>query len=102
MPKDAREPQSYGSGSDWTTGKTGQKVNDPAAPPTPRHADFYDDRRESEENAPWQGGRVVEIDTDAAAPPSSGYEEVAPVTKVTLAEGGARRDSYFKRRDYDS
>lgn len=28
MPKDTKEPQSYGSGPDWVTGKTGQKVTD--------------------------------------------------------------------------
>lgn len=101
MARDEREPQSYGSGPDWTTGKTGQNVNEQAGVPQPQHADFYDDRRESEDNAPAQGGRVSESHRDAAPPESSGFEEEAPVTKVTLAEGGARRTSFFKRRDYE-
>ena len=61
MPKDTREPQSYGSGSDWVTGRTGQEVNDQKSTPAPEHREFYDDRRESETSQEHQGGKVSDV-----------------------------------------
>lgn len=102
MPRDAREPQSYGSGSDWVTGRTGQQVNEQKSTPSPEHSDFYDDRRASETSHPDQGGRTSDAQlTDNAeltASPSGGE---SPVAKVTAQPGGAKRDSYFKKRDYE-
>jgi hypothetical protein len=66
------EPQSYGSQKDWLTGETGQTVNSESG-------DFYangSDRRRAEDD-----------------------EEVAD-KKVTSQPSGAKRDSYFKKRDY--
>lgn len=98
----AREPQSYGSGSDWTKGTTGQEVNDPKAVPEPEHREFYEDRRESETTGPSQGGEnspVVAAEQDS--PGGTATEESSPVTGVTMQEGGARRDSFFRKRDYE-
>lgn len=100
MPRDTKEPQSYGSGSDWVTGKTGQEVNDQASAPPAEHRDFYDSSREAQ-TVPDQGGRTSDFqlaDSDEPAGQPQGADN--PPSKVTAAEGGAKRDSYFKKRDY--
>lgn len=103
--KSGNEPQSYGSDADWVTGKTGQQVNDPkAAPPNSQHGDFYESRRDSEQSGQHQGGKVSgEQRADNAQPGGGGGAEAEdqPVKKVTGAEGGADRSSYFKERDYE-
>jgi hypothetical protein len=102
MPKDTREPQSYGSGADWLTGRTGQQVNDQKSEPAPEHREFYDERRESETSAPDQGGKTSDVQlADNAQPGGSPQGEFEPVTKVTSAEGGAKRGGFFKKRDYE-
>lgn len=58
MPRDTKEPQSYGSGSDWVKGKSGPGVHNQKSEPTAAHRDFYDERRESEESNEYQGGRT--------------------------------------------
>jgi len=94
------EPQSYGSNAEWVTGKTGQQVNNAKSSPPAEHADFYENRRESETNGPHQGGHVAaERDADPAICEVAG-DEHTPVQKVTDKESGAKRDSYFKKRDY--
>lgn len=97
-----KEPQSYGSQGDWLSGNTGQEVNRQKGNSNSQHADFYSSHRESEENAPDQGGRVSpeQMAENDQASGRSGEEET-PVQKVTALEGGAKTDSYFKRRDYD-
>lgn len=100
MPKDTKEPQSYGSGSDWLTGRTGQQVNDPKSEPAPEHREFYDERRESETSAPDQGGRTSEAQmAESDHPDAKPAVEESP--RVTTEEGGAKRDSFFKKRDYE-
>ena len=103
MPKDTREPQSYGSGSDWVTGRTGQQVNDQKGEPAPEHREFYDERRESETTGPDQGGKVSEAQLADNVQPVSGQTEdaYAPVSRVTSAEGGSKRGGFFKKRDYE-
>lgn len=105
MPGQTKEPQSYGSGSDWVTGKTGEQVNDQKSVPPPEQSDFYDGRRESEESAPHQGGKVshhAAAEGEGAAPPvSPAAEPRETVSKVTGRDGGAKRDSYFRKRDYE-
>ena len=97
MAKD--EPQSYGSQADWVSGHVGQEVNHPKAP-------AGENRRESESSAPHQGG-------DTPAEQLAGQNDSAPscdemdggdegAKKVTDVEGGARRDGFFKQRDYSS
>jgi hypothetical protein len=104
MPKDTREPQSYGSDSDWVTGKTGQEVNDQASAPPPEHAEFYDERREAEDSAPAQGGFTspVQLAENAQA---SGHAKLddddSPLNGVTTTPGGAKRGGFFRKRDYE-
>lgn len=102
MANDTKEPQSYGSGSDWVTGNTGQQVNDQKSEPAPEHRDFYDERRESETTTPAQGGHTSDFQlAENAEPVGPTTGEESPIAKVTTAEGGAKRDSFFKKRDYE-
>lgn len=102
MPRDTREPQSYGSGGDWLSGKTGQEVNPQKSEPAPEHREFYDNRRESETSAPDQGGRTSPVQVAESAQLSgSGRSGDESVRKVTAQPGGAKRTSYFKKRDYE-
>ena len=102
MPRDTREPQSYGSGSDWVTGRTGQQVNEQKSEPAPEHREFYDERRTSESTSPDQGGLTSDVQlADSAEPAGEATGEDSPVQKVTNQPGGAKRDSFFKKRDYE-
>ena len=103
MPNDTREPQSYGSGGDWQSGKTGQQPNDPKATPPPEHQQFYDESRESETTDHHQGGRVSDLQMaeHAQTPQGSPTGEDSPIPRVTTSEGGSKRDSYFRKRDYE-
>lgn len=83
------EPQSYGSQDDWTSGKTGENVNNPKSEraPVPIEAD---------------GGRISPVqlaDTESAPVVQHGTDD-EPVQRVTAEPGGAKRDSFFKERDY--
>jgi hypothetical protein len=113
--KTGNEPQSYGSDKDWVTGKTGQQVNDPKAPPpNSQHGDFYESRHDSERSGEHQGGKVSgEQLAENAQPPGQAAgtgtgqatgtateTDDQPARKVGSAEGGAVRDSFFKDRDY--
>ncbi|MFZ2490408.1 MAG: hypothetical protein WA208_02895 [Thermoanaerobaculia bacterium] len=102
MPGKTKEPQSYGSQRDWVTGRTGEQPNDPKSAPTEEHRDFYADERESEWNAPYQGGRVskASLDDTGRWAGSSGRTRESGGA-VTTDEGGAKRNSYFKKRDYE-
>lgn len=103
MPRDTtKEPQSYGSGSDWVTGRTGQEVNDQKSTPPPEHSDFYDERRESETTTPNQGGLTSDVQlAENAEPTGHPTGDDSPISKVTTQQGGAKRDSFFKKRDYE-
>ena len=92
----SKEPQSYGSEHQWVKGETGQQVHDPKAAPPAQHADFYDERRESEHNTPAQGGSVSPVQYADNLQP--GAQVVAPhhaggdtAHKVTANESGAKR-----------
>jgi hypothetical protein len=99
MDNKGNEPQSYGSEKEWVTGETGQEVNRQSGNPNSQHSDFYESRRESEGSAPEQGGQTSETDSPHyAAPIGSASKESSP--GVTANESGAKRDSYFKDRDY--
>jgi hypothetical protein len=82
------------------SGKTGEQVNDTKSGPPPQHAEFYDERRESEENAPEQGGSVspVQMAENQPLPPggAAASDEDAASKKRTDADGG-----YFRKRDYE-
>ena len=104
MPKDQREPQSYGSEADWVSGRTGQKVNDQDGTPAPEHRDFYDDARESERSSSEdaQGGKVSDFQlAENAEAMGEGSEPTAPISKVSTHEGGSKTGGYFKKRDYE-
>lgn len=84
------------------TGRTGQHVNEPKSTPPPEHREFYDDRRESETSALHQGGRTSDVQREESAEPAGRpSSETSPVQKVTAEAGGAKRDSFFKKRDYE-
>ena len=104
-----REPQSYGSQKDWQTGKTDQQVHDPKAAPPTKHAAFYDESRDDEPSAENHADSISPVQMaenlsgavgsqPTGAPPAAAS---TPVQKVSAEAGGAKRDSYFKKRDYD-
>ena len=101
MPKN--EPQSYGSQGEWLTGKTGETVNRTKGHPTSQHGDFYESRIEGEESTGDQGGKVSDVQLSESAQSTGGgrADDEQPVSKVTSTPGGAKRDSQFKRRDYE-
>jgi hypothetical protein len=103
MPGDTKEPQSYGSTGDWVTGQTGQEVNRQKSGPAPEHREFYDERRESEENRGVQGGQTspVQLAEGGEQKQGEGEDPHDTVTKVTTRESGAKRDSFIKKRDYE-
>ena len=82
------EPQSYGSQDDWTSGKTGQSVEKPESNPV----------REVENG----GGSVSPVqlaDREAATVVQHGTD-AEPVQRVTSVATGAKREGFFKDRDY--
>jgi hypothetical protein len=95
-----KEPQSYGSQGDWVTGDVGEQVNRQKGKPSSQQADFYESRHDHDE----QPSTVSPVQAaENEAPPSSdarGGDET-PVQKVATAESGAKRDGYFKKRDYE-
>lgn len=104
MPDDkrGREPQSYGSEADWLSGRTGQKVQNPKSEHPPEHRDFYENRRDGEDSAPAQGGQTSDVQlAESAQPVGQAHGAEQTVTGVTGAESGAKRGSYFKKRDYE-
>lgn len=103
MPKDAREPQSYGSEQDWVTGKTGEQVNPPKSTPGPEHRDFYEERHTRDESPAPTGGETSPMQVAESVEPVGGAvtDDDQPVTRITSREGGAKRDSFFRKRDYE-
>jgi hypothetical protein len=101
MDNKGNEPQSYGSEKEWVTGETGQEVNRQSGNPNSQQSDFYQSRRDSEGSAPDQGGQTSTAEPESpqfAAPTGSASKESSP--GVTASESGAKRDSFFKDRDY--
>ena len=102
MPKDMKEPQSYGSDKDWVTGKTGGEVNDQDAAPPAAQQEFYEDRRESESTDRHTGGKTSPVqaaENAAAAANKSG--DGAPRDEGARETDGSRKESYFRQRDYE-
>jgi len=91
---DKKEPQSYGSQSDWIAGKTAQKVEKANT----TQDDFYEERRDSETSAPHQGGDTSPIQAREHAMPSGPPTDAGH--NVSVETGGAKRSGYFKERDY--
>jgi hypothetical protein len=102
MPKDTKEPQSYGSEKDWVTGRTGQEVNDQDSAPAPEHREFYDERRESETSKNVQGGLTSPVQlAENVQPAGRPTGESSPISGVTTTPTGAKRGGYFRKRDYE-
>jgi hypothetical protein len=108
MATDRNEPQSYGSGEEWVTGETAEEVNAQKSTPPPEHREFYDSRRDSEGSDAHQGGHTSGVqlaDCDHANGEcdhgDAATVDQQPVTKVTTDHGGARHDSFFRKRDYE-
>ena len=97
MAEEKNEPQSYGSQSEWVRGDVGQEVNRLKGNPNSQRSEFYGSRREEEQPdtvSPEQRAENV-------APVGPAYEVEGPAQKITDQPAGAKRDSYFKRRDYE-
>jgi hypothetical protein len=103
MDNDKKEPQSYGSGEDWVTGDTGQTVNRLKGGPSSPDADFYASRHDQQPGTtPAEAVESEQPDgglKPAAPRPASGAHD--SVHNVTAKESGAKRQSYWKDRDYD-
>ena len=96
MAEKKNEPQSYGSQSEWVRGDVGQEVNRLKGNPNSQRSDFYESRRE-EQPSTVSPEQLAENEEPAGA----AYEVEGPVQKVTDQPSGAKRDGYFKRRDYE-
>ena len=96
------EPQSYGSQSDWVSGKTGQQVNRQKSEPPADQSSFYENRRDSETSAPHQGGDISDVQaTDNVPLDACAIDIEETVLKgISMHEHGAKRGSFFKDRDY--
>jgi hypothetical protein len=99
----AKEPQSYGSQKDWVTGNVGETVNPQKGTPSPKHDEFYENRRDSETNDGDEGGQVSErqLAENAQLSGRGRSSEEQPVSKVTGQATGAKRGGFFKDRDYE-
>ena len=87
------EPQSYGSSEEWVKGDTAQTVNRLKGPPNSQHGDFWAERQHGDDSpGPEQGS------PDNPVGPARDAHD--PVQKVTARESGAKRQSYWKDRDY--
>jgi hypothetical protein len=82
------EPQSYGSQGDWTSGKTGQSVEKPESTPV-REVENEGGNVSPAQLADREGAAVVQHRAD-----------VEPVQGITSAATGAKREGFFKDRDY--
>ena len=85
-----KEPQSYGGHDDWVTGRTEQTVN--------RQSDASYDGGGDDTSPPHQGGDTSPVQTREHAMPGGPPTDTAG--KVSVEEGGAKRDGFFKSRDY--
>lgn len=94
MAEKNNEPQSYGSQSEWVRGDVGQEVNRLKGNPNSQKGDFFEERETPDSVSPEQ----IEENREASG---QALEEGEPVQKVKAEESGARRDSYFKKRDYE-
>ena len=82
------EPQSYGSQNEWLTGETGQEVNRLKGNPNSQRGDFY-----------ANGSDQTQVfDRDPVGKAEDDDDE--PTQKISSQPSGAKRDSYFKKRDY--
>ena len=89
MAERRNEPQSYGSQKEWLTGETGQNVNRlKGNRNSQRGGDFY--ANGSDQTQVYDHDPIGKAEEDGQEP---GH-------KVSSDESGAKRESYFKKRDY--
>ncbi len=100
MAGEGKEPQSYGSEGGWVSGKTGQRPNDPKATPPAEHREFYENRQEETDSRSHQGGQISSVQLqDQPRVTHYAPDERSP-SPITQKHSGAKRESYFKNRDY--
>ena len=84
MAEQQKQPQNSGRETEEPVhADIGEEVNRLKGNPNSQHSDFYQSRREDEEKN------------------DSSYVEDEPSQKINDEPGGAKRDSFFKRRDYE-
>lgn len=92
-----REPQSYGSESDWLTGRTGQTVDETPERVSRHDEDFYESR--SDEENPTHATQQPPADHREQARPESAKPTSESISRVSESVEG--HDSYFRERDYE-
>ncbi len=102
MPRDEKEPHGYGSQGDWVSGSNSENVTGSGSRTDVQHDDFYAPRRESEVSSPLGGGSQPEWTdhVDVLQPVSTVAEVEDPARKVSAEKGGAKREGFFRSRDY--
>jgi len=97
-----KEPQSYGSGGDWSKGDVGEEVNRLKGHPNSQHGDFYESRHDSEGSDESQGGKTSPVQSeDREHAPAERGVIAEPSRNIVATPTGAKRGGYFKRRDYE-
>lgn len=91
-----REPQSYGSESDWLSGHTDQTVDSTPERSSRHDESFYENRHDQDGEV--TRGTAPAPNMEHVARPESPDDAEAERTKTDEAVGG--RGSYFKDRDY--
>ncbi|HUJ15289.1 MAG TPA: hypothetical protein VL284_15995 [Thermoanaerobaculia bacterium] len=86
MAEQQKEPQISGNEGEPVYDDIGEEVNRLKGNLNSQHSDFYQSRREDEEKEEKTERSYV------------GHE---PSQKINDEPGGAKRDSFFKRRDYE-
>lgn len=94
-----KEPQSYGSQGEWVRGETGGEVSQQKGKAPAARSDFYDGRASGDDNAA-EGGYTPAVVEVAAHPEPGKRSSELTSRKVSAEDGGARRSSFFKDRDY--
>ena len=97
------ERQSYGSQGEWVTGNTGEQVNRQKSEKPAEHRDFYDGGQNDQPGGATAGGQVSDFQAaENIQPARASSEDELPTKKVADLETGAKRNGYFKNRDYGS
>jgi hypothetical protein len=97
------EPQSYGSQAEWVKGDVGQTVNRQNSEALPAKGDFYESRIGSEKSRDAEGGHVSVVQLAEGSQTGGPARDVdaQPTGGVATADGGAKRESFFRNRDYE-
>jgi hypothetical protein len=102
MPQ-SKEPQSYGSGPDWVTGRTGQTVEDTPHRTSRHDEEFYEDRHLDDRSPGARGGLPNEVQRSEGVdfPQPDRSETPTEGTGTTkVSDNSDQRTSWFRERDY--